>query len=68
MDEYDYHQIDKAMSKKMDSFYGDPHQHKFYSEFDFDEAIDRRGRNGGVMRGKKMKCAHCGYKKKEHNN
>jgi hypothetical protein len=66
MDAYDYHEIDKAMSRKMDEIFSDPARHAFYSVYDEDEALDRRGPRGGKIRGRKTICAHCGAKADKH--
>lgn len=66
MDEYDYRQTDKAMSKKVAEIFGDPKRHVFYSCFEADEAEDYRGIRGGKIRGRKTICFHCGMKKKGH--
>ena len=66
MDAYDYMQIDKAMSKRLQAIFGDPKRHAFYSCFDADEAEDRRGARGAIKRGPKRLCFHCLTRKNGH--
>lgn len=66
MNEYDFRQADKEMSRRVDEIYGDPKRHTFYSCFQADEDIDRVGPRGGKSRGRKTICVHCGTKRKGH--
>lgn len=56
----DYAAADKAIGRKVEAIYSDPARHQFYSVFEEDEAVDRRGPRGGKIRGRKTMCAHCG--------
>jgi len=66
MNAHDYHEIDRFMSKKAEAIYGDPKRHAFYSCHDAYIAENMRGVRGGRIRGKKLRCFHCGRKKKGH--
>lgn len=66
MDNYDYEQIDKSISKRVDAIYSDPKLHVFVSIHQLDEDEDRRGIRGGKIRGKKTICGYCGGPKKGH--
>lgn len=67
MDKYDYEQTDKAMSKEMDRIFSDPSKHKFYSCHEAFQADEwTRGPRGGIRKGRKLVCFHCGHKRNEH--
>lgn len=66
MDAYDYEQIDKEMSKRLDAIYRDPSRHKFYSCYDEAHANGAVGPRGGRVRARKTICAFCGQKRKGH--
>lgn len=60
MDKADYAAADMAMGRRVEAVFGDPARHQFYSVFEEDEAVDRRGPRGGRIRGRKTMCTHCG--------
>ena len=60
MDAYDFEQIDKAMSLKINAIYKDPKRHAFVPEG------DRPRPRYGVFKGRKTFCDHCGKKRKGH--
>ena len=66
MDAYDFEQIDKAMSKRVDAIYSDPARHVFCSQHQFNLDNDMRGRRGALKKGRKTVCAYCGQKKIGH--
>ena len=59
-------QTDKAVSQRISKVFTDPKQHKFVSEYDFDEWHDVRGPKGGKYRGRKTICHYCGHKARDH--
>ena len=62
MDAYDYEKIDKTMSQRLDAIYADPKRHAFCPEQDLHAA----GIRGGMIRGRRRICDHCGKKRKGH--
>lgn len=66
--DYKYEELDKAMSKRIDEIYSDPARHAFVSCSSMAEANPElfRGRHGGKLYAKKLKCFYCGKKKHEH--
>ena len=66
MDEHNYRQIDKSISKQIAEIYNDPKRHVFYSQFQAFEDDNLRGIQDGKLRGKKTICFHCGMKREVH--
>jgi hypothetical protein len=60
MDKYDYEQIDREISLRVNEIYNDPARHAFNPEG------DTQGIRGGWRKGRKTFCDHCGRKRKDH--
>jgi hypothetical protein len=68
MDTYDYEQIDKTMSKKIDAIYSDPKRHAFYSQWAAMQDGRVTGPRGGLVVGRKRICFHCGKYEQGHSD
>lgn len=61
-----YREIDLHMSERVQEVFGDPAKHQFYSCYEGFLAEDRRGPRGGIVKGRKDSCYHCGKPKEGH--